>query len=283
MPGDSQAAATHGFRSLTLRRPRLPGWVRRRPEWVLSPMLLGIILALWQAASRLDLVSRYVLPVPTDIALALAAGIADGRFPQHALVTLGEAAAGFGIAVVVGVVTGTLIAEIRFLERGVYPWLVALQTMPKIALAPLLVVWFGFGPSSKIAVASIIAFFPMLVTTIAGLRNTDQGRLDVLRALGARRWRCFWSAKLPGALPHIFAGLSIAALFCMTGAIVGEFVGSSAGLGYLIVQANARMNIPEVFAILLALGAIGVLLFGAVQALRRRVLFWEPKQELNRR
>jgi NitT/TauT family transport system permease protein len=274
MPGDTRALAAT---EIALPRPRWPAWLRRRPEILLSPLALLAVLSLWQAAVRFGLVSRFVLPAPTDIIAALGEGLGSGLFLQHGLVTLSEAAAGFAIAVAAGLVIGTLIAEIRFLERAVYPYLVALQTMPKIALAPLLVVWFGFGMSSKIAVATIIAFFPMLVTTIAGLRNTDQGRLDVLRALGASPWRCFIAAKLPGALPHIFAGLSIAAVFCLTGAIVGEFVGASKGLGYLIVQANARMNIPQVFAILLVLGCIGLAAFSAVQALRRRVLFWEPK------
>jgi NitT/TauT family transport system permease protein len=280
MSGESQAVTAP---KLALAAPRLPAWLRARPELLLTPFLLVGLLGIWQGAVGLGLVSRFVLPAPSDIALALGAGLVDGLFLRHGLVTLGEATAGFAIAVCAGLIIGTLIAEIRFLERAIYPYLVALQTMPKIALAPLLVVWFGFGPASKIAVAAIIAFFPMLVTTIAGLRNSDQGRLDVLRALGASRWRCFIAAKLPGALPHLFAGLSIAVLFCLTGAIVGEFVGASAGLGYLIVQANARMNIPQVFAILVVLGGLGLAGFLGVQALRRRVLFWEPKQEPIRR
>jgi NitT/TauT family transport system permease protein len=263
--------------------PALPAWLRERPELALTPLAFLGIVSLWQAVAELELLSRFVLPAPSEIAASLAAGMASGLFAEHALVTVGEAAAGFGIAAIAGLVVGTLVAELRWLERSVYPYLVALQTMPKIALAPLLVVWFGFGPGSKIAVAAVISFFPMLVTTLAGLRNTDQGRLDVLRALGAGRWRCFISAKLPGALPHIFSGLSIAVVFAMTGAIVGEFVGASAGLGYLIVQANARMNIPQVFAILLVLGAIGVLAYGTVQALRRRLLFWAPQEEHDRR
>jgi NitT/TauT family transport system permease protein len=262
--------------------PSLPAWLKVRPELALAPLACLVLLSAWQAAVRFDLVSRHVLPAPSDIAASLVAGLGNGLFLQHGMVTLGEAATGFAMAIVAGIVAGTLIAEIRFLERAVYPWLVALQTMPKIALAPLLVVWFGFGPGSKIAVAAIISFFPMLVTTIAGLRGTDQGRLDVLRALGASRWRCFIAAKLPGALPHIFSGLSIAVVFSMTGAIVGEFVGASAGLGYLIVQANARMNIPQVFAILMVLGALGVLAYGTIQALRRRLLFWAPQEELSR-
>ena len=122
----------------------------------------------------------------------------------------------------------------------------------------------------------------VLVTAIAGLRGCDRGQLDVLRALGAGRWRCLAAVKLPNALPQIFSGLSIAVVFSMTGAIVGEFVGASAGLGYLVVQANARMDIPRVFAILLVLGAIGVLAYALVQAARRRLLFWSPQAEPSR-
>jgi NitT/TauT family transport system permease protein len=247
---------------------------------VLTPALFLAITGVWEAAVRLGFVSRHLLPSPSTIAVALLEGLRSGIYLENAWVTSLQALLGFAIACVSGVLIGGAIAEFPLLRRILYPYLVALQTMPKIALAPLLVVWFGFGPSSKIAVAAIIAFFPMLVTTIAGLRNTDAGRLDVLRALGAGPIRCFVAAKLPGALPHVFSGLSVAAIFCLTGAIVGEFVGASAGLGYLIIQANARMNIPQVFAILVVLGAIGLTAYGAIQALRRRVLFWEPKEEI---
>ena len=258
--------------------PRWPAWLRARPELALTPLVLVLVLAVWQAVVSLGLVSQYVLPAPSNIGLALAQGISSGLFLHHGLVTLGEAAGGFAIAVSAGLIIGTLVAEVRLVERAVYPYLVMVQTMPKIALAPLLVVWFGFGSTSKVAVAAIISFFPMLVTTLAGMRATDQGRLDRILV-----GDCIAElAKLPDALPHIFSGLSIAVVFCMTGAIVGEFVGASAGLGYLIVQANARMNIPQVFAILLALGAIGVTGYALVQGLRRRLLFWEPKQELSR-
>lgn len=282
MSGQETLAALPPVGPKPAPRP-VPAWLRERPELALAPLVFLALMTIWQGLAWTGWISRFVLPAPSSIAEALVAGLASGLFLQHALVTVSEAAIGFGIAVGAGLAIGTLVAESRFLERAVYPFLVALQTMPKIALAPLFVVWFGFGPSSKIAVAAIISFFPMLVTTIAGLRGTDQGRLDVLRALGAGRWRCLISVKLPGALPHIFSGLSIAVVFAMTGAIVGEFVGASAGLGYLIIQANARMNIPQVFAILLVLGGIGVLAFGTVQTLRRRLLFWAPQEELSRK
>ncbi|MCK8784402.1 ABC transporter permease [Roseomonas sp. NAR14] len=277
-----QATASRLPRPRAMPWPALRAALRRRPELLLTPLLALALLLLWEAAVRGGLVGRFVLPAPSAVLVALGAGLADLSLPWHALVTMGEAAAGFAIAVAAGLVVGTLVAEFRILERAVYPWLVAIQTMPKIALAPLLVVWFGFGPSSKIAVAAVISFFPVLVTTLAGLRGCDRGQLDVLRALGAGRWRCFASVRLPNALPQIFSGLSIAVVFAMTGAIVGEFVGASAGLGYLIVQANARMDIPQVFAILLVLGAIGVLAYALVQAARRRLLFWSPQAEPSR-
>ena len=152
--------------------------------------------------------------------------------------------------------------------------------MPKIALAPVLLVWFGFGLGSKIAVAAVISLFPVLVNTIAGLARTAiAGRLDVLRALGASRWDCFRLVKLPNALPFVFSGLSAAVMFAFTGALVGEFVGSSAGLGYLIVQANNSMDIPQVFAILLVLVAIGVAAFAAMQMARRKFLFWSANKD----
>jgi len=181
--------------------------------------------------------------------------------------------------VAIGLTLGTLIAEFRVVERILYPYLVALQTMPKIALAPVLLVWFGFGLGSKIAVAAVISLFPVLVNTIAGLKNCDSGRLDVLRALGASRWDCFRLVKLPNALPFVFSGLSAAVMFALTGALVGEFVGASAGLGYLIVQANSNMDIPQVFAILLILVLIGVAAFAAMQMARRKFLFWSANED----
>jgi len=237
---------------------RLFRW-RPLPDLALTAILVAGVIGACQAAVAFGLVSRFVGP--------------------HILVTVGEAAIGFAIAVAIGLTLGTLIAEFRVVERILYPYLVALQTMPKIALAPVLLVWFGFGLGSKIAVAAVISLFPVLVNTIAGLKNCDPGRLDVLRALGASRWDCFRLVKLPNALPFVFSGLSAAVMFALTGALVGEFVGASAGLGYLIVQANSNMDIPQVFAILLILVLIGVAAFAATQMARRKFLFWSATED----
>jgi NitT/TauT family transport system permease protein len=249
------------------------------PDLALTAILVIGVIGACQALVYFGIVSRFVVPLPSSILPALGELVNGGTLGENILVTVGEAAIGFGIAVAVGLTLGTLIAEFGMVERILYPYLVALQTMPKIALAPVLLVWFGFGLGSKIAVAAVISLFPVLVNTIAGLKSCDPGRLDVLRALGASRWDRFRLVKLPNALPFIFSGLSTAVMFALTGALVGEFVGASAGLGYLIVQANNSMDIPQVFAILLILVVVGVAAFGVLQKARRKFLFWSPSED----
>jgi NitT/TauT family transport system permease protein len=244
-----------------------------------SALLVIGVVGLCQALVAFGIVSRFVIPLPSSVLPAFEELVNSGTLLDNILVTVGEAAIGFCIAVAIGLTLGTLIAEFRVVERILYPYLIALQTMPKIALAPVLLVWFGFGLGSKIAVAAVISLFPVLVNTIAGLKGCDPGRLDVLRALGASQWDCFRLVKLPNALPFIFSGLNAAVMFALTGALVGEFVGASAGLGYLIVQANSNMDIPQVFAILLILVVVGVAAFAAMQKLRSKFLFWSPNED----
>jgi NitT/TauT family transport system permease protein len=265
--------------------PRLGGVFRSSlrlrlpPDLGLTFVLCFAAIAACQALVALGIVSPFVLPLPSSIPAALVGLIDSGALADNVLTTVWEAACGFAIATAMGLALGALIAEFLLVERIVYPYLIALQTMPKIALAPVLLVWFGFGLGSKIAVAAVISLFPILVNTIAGLKSCEPGRLDVLRALGASRWDRFRLVKLPNALPFIFSGLSTAVMFALTGALVGEFVGSSHGLGYLIVQANSQMDIPQVFAVLLILCAIGTAAFGAMQLARRRFLYWAPNEE----
>ena len=242
-------------------------------------LLCVSVIAACQALVSAGIVSKFVLPLPSSIPPELIGLIDTGVLGDNVLTTVWEAFCGFAIATGLGLTLGALIAEFRVVERIVYPYLIALQTMPKIALAPVLLVWFGFGLGSKIAVAAVISLFPILVNTIAGLKGCDQGRLDVLRALGAGKWDRFRLVKLPNALPFVFSGLSTAVMFALTGALVGEFVGSTHGLGYLIIQANSQMNIPQVFAVLLVLCAIGTTAFGLMQLLRRRFLYWSPNEE----
>ena len=253
--------------------------MKRYVHLVATPLILVVLVLVWGFYVRAFEVSPLILPSPASVGASIVDLLQSPRTWNHIWYTLYETIAGFLIAVIVGIGLGALLGNTPWLERTLNPLIVGLQVMPKIALVPLFVVWFGFGLGSKIAVAAVISLFPVLVNTIAGLKGCDQGRLDVLRALGASRWDCFRLVKMPNALPFVFAGLSTAVMFALTGALVGEFVGANQGLGYLIVQANNFMDIPRVFAVLAVLCAVGTAAFGILQFARRKFLYWDPNKE----
>ncbi|MDF1872345.1 ABC transporter permease [Vannielia sp.] len=240
----------------------------------LSPLLLVAMLLLWEALIHLFDVPAIVVPTPSAVAVAMWEGIASGLFWPHFLVTLWEIIAGFGIGSVVGIALGVLIGLSPLMERLVYPYVVAFQTLPKVAIAPIIVIWFGYGISSKIIITATIAFFPLLANTIVGLRSAPREQVEMLEACTANRWQIFRMIRLPQALPYIFVGLDVAVVLSVIGAIVGEFVGAKAGLGYLILQKNFSFDMAGVFAILIILSLIGVGLHLLVVAIQRRVLFW---------
>lgn len=249
---------------------------------VLPPLLfLAALLAAWHYASRHLGLDPMLLPAPGDVAEQLADGFSSGIFPRHLGVTLLEAALGFVVAVLAGVGLGAVVAQAPLLERTLNPFLIAFEAMPKIALAPLIIVWFGYGIASKAVLAAAIAFFPVFISTIQGLRACEPGRLDVLRALGANRRQVFRLVQLPSALPFIFSGINVAVVFVLLGSIVGEFVGAKEGLGTLILYANENLDTARTFSILAMLAALGFALHTVVGLLRRRLLFWaEPPSNL---
>jgi NitT/TauT family transport system permease protein len=248
------------------------GWTKG--DLVISGAALILFLAAWESIVRLLNVPEIVLPPPTSILEALRAIVMSGAVLSHLGVTVTEVLAGFSLGAVAALVLGTLIAQFRLVDRVVYPYVIALQAVPKVALAPLLVIWFGFGISSKILMTAVIAFFPILVNTIAGLRSVEQDRLDLMVALNASRWQIFRYVRLPTALPFIFAGLDVGIVLSVIGAIVGEFAGANAGLGYLLLVYNADLKIAAVFALLVILAALGIILHAIVQAVQKRVMFW---------
>jgi NitT/TauT family transport system permease protein len=233
-----------------------------------------VLLGLWQMGVEVLAIPPYLLPAPSSIAVSLYGGFADGLFIRSFFITFLEAVAGFLLAAVAGVVVGTLIAQFRIVERLVYPYVVALQSVPKVAIAPLVIVWFGYGFSSKIVVSATIAFFPVLVNVIVGLKSVEQDKLDLMRSLNASRLQTMRLVQFPTALPFIFAGLDVAVVFSVLGAIVAEFVGSQSGLGNLLLTFNANLDISAVFACLILLGAMGMVLHLAIYHLQRRVVFW---------
>ncbi|MET3517368.1 NitT/TauT family transport system permease protein [Pseudacidovorax sp. 1753] len=245
--------------------------MRRR---VLIVAVFVAVVAAWQlAVTALD-VSHLIFPGPLAVVQALYDGIASGDIPSHLWVTLYEILAGFAAGALAGFVLGALIGQSALLEAVLYPYVVAFQTVPKVAVAPLFVLWFGFGTTSKVIITATIVFFPVLANTIVGLRSAPREQIDLMRAFTASGWHVFRMVRLPHALPYVFAGLDIGIVLSVIGAIVGEFVGAQAGLGYLILQRNFSMDAAGMFAILIVLSLIGIVLHAAVRWIARRVIFW---------
>lgn len=237
------------------------------------------LLGLWELAVRLAEVPEYLVPAPSRIGFALYQGIARGIYIEHIYFTLEETVLGFALGCALGFVLGSLIAQSRTLEYFFHPLIVMFQAMPKVAMAPIFVIWFGLGMRSKVVTAALVAFFPLMVNIIVGMRAADEDRISLMRSLAASRWQIFWMLRLPGALPFLFAGLEIAMIFALIGAVVAELVGSSAGLGALMLSLGFNMDVAGEFSILFILAILGLLLNGVIVLVRRRVLFWDRSRD----
>lgn len=249
-------------------------------RFLLSPSFASLlvfvcIVLIWHYSIYLFDLPALLLPGPISVLKAFWIGIIDGSYLRHSQATLLEVFWGFSVGTIAAVVVASILSQSRLLERMFYPYMVALQTFPKIAIAPLLITWFGFGIGPKAIIAGILAFFPVLINMMIGLRSVDRDQLELLRSFAASRWQILWLCKLRSALPFFFAGIETGIVLAMLGAITAEFVGARSGLGYLVVQKNAVMSIDGVFAILVLLGLIGVGLHLAVRYVHARVVFWK--------
>lgn len=255
--------------------------LRERPEIGLSILLFVMLIVVWEATIWFFSIPAIVLPAPTAIVKALWANLNTTRFYYHVGVTLWEILAGFAIGSVLGLLIGVSIGQWKILEKTVYPYVVAFQTVPKVAIAPMIIIWFGYGLTSKVVITALIVFFPVVVNCIAGMNAAPSQQIEMLRSFTATRWQIFRMVKLQTALPYIFAGLDVAIVLAVIGAIVGEFIGAQAGLGYLLLQKNFSMDTAGSFAILVILSAIGIILHQIMSIVRRRVVFWlESEQAL---
>jgi len=255
--------------------------MKRGVAFTIGSFVIGLLV--WEAAVAIWKIPAYILPGPSGILVALYRGLDSsllGRagYYYHFAVTFYEAILGLLIGSFGGIVLGTLVSQFPFFERTLFPWIVAFQAMPKIALAPLFVLWFGFGLTSKIVMVIVITFFPLLINSIAGFKSVDLEQIDLLRSYSASPWQIFKMVKLPNALPYIFAGLDMAVVLSVLGAIVGEFVGARSGLGALIMQMNVSMDVRGVFSVLVILAALGLALHFLVMRIERKILFWAPKE-----
>jgi NitT/TauT family transport system permease protein len=251
----------------------VPG--EQHSHWLGATVVFIVLIALWEWACRGLGVTPNLLPSPSAVGLELV-----GNFTtllRHTWVTAIELVVGFAIATVIGIALAILVDRSKMLSSVIRPYIIALQAMPKVALAPFFVIWFGFGITSKVAMAAIITFFPIFVSAVAGFAAMSPRMIDLMTVLRATPSQIMWKAKVPAALPYIFAGLEIGILLALTGAIVGEFVSATAGLGYLIAIYNSQLHTAAAFAALVMLVLLGVISYGMVLAVKRRVVFWLGK------
>jgi NitT/TauT family transport system permease protein len=192
----------------------------------------------------------------------------------HSWVTTYETLGGFALSVNNGIPLAIVIVASSIIDRALMPWLILSQTFPKVALAPLIVVWFGLGVFPKLVVTFLVAFFPIVISTVVGLRSIEREMLELAHSMRATRLQVFWHFRLPLALPNIFAGLKVAAAFAVVGAVIGEWVGASEGLGYLLILANANLDTSLLFAVLVMLMILGIVMYYSIEVIEQWLIPW---------
>jgi NitT/TauT family transport system permease protein len=251
-------------------------WFDRVPRSIAMTFVFAVFIGIWELITRLGFVSPIILPTPMETLkdiVFVGRNLVTGDYMLLALwTTLRTVAYAFAIALAIGFSLGVLVGETAFGERAILPYLVAIDTMPKVAFAPLFIAWLGFGIESKVALAAFIATFP--VGTAAGLHSADANARMLFKTMGATRWQTLVKMKLPTGLPQMFTGLKIAAVGVMAGAITGEFIGGGRGFGEMIRIAATQLNTPRVFSLIIYLSLVGLSLFAAVAWIQRRFVFW---------
>ncbi|TMH36052.1 MAG: ABC transporter permease [Betaproteobacteria bacterium] len=245
-----------------------------RPFW-----LLVMLVVLWDVTIRLAKIPPYLIPPPLAVAKQLFA-----EWPmlwRETLPTLYATLGGFALSALIGVPIAMWIAYSRLVESFVYPLLVFSQSVPKVAIAPLFVVWFGFGIVPKVIAAFLLGFFPVVVATVQGFKSVEADVIDLARSTGANPLKVFLKFRLPTALPSIFSGLKVSVTLAVVGAVVGEFVGSNSGIGYVLQKANGTFDLPLMFAALVILSMVGVLLFLVIELIERWLMPWHASQRID--
>jgi NitT/TauT family transport system permease protein len=245
--------------------------VTRFGAWLLSAIF---VVFFWQWYTTKFAVSPALFPGPLQVGESLWVNSADGTFLRDLAVTIREVMIGFFLGSLVGFFLALVISEFQPVRTIVYPYVIGLQSVPKTALAPMFLIWFGFGTESKVALVVSTVFFPVLINTLSGIEQTDPGLLDMLRAYCGRRWRVFLRVKLPSALPALFAGLELAVVLAIIAAVVSEFLGAVGGLGYRILTYNTNLDMAGEFAALTVLSLTGFVLHAVIRFVGQRLVFW---------
>jgi ABC-type nitrate/sulfonate/bicarbonate transport system permease component len=249
-------------------------------NWLSVAGIILVLLGLWEGYVRVFQVQKWLLPAPSLIAATLVTS--RELLWHHTLVTVLEVVLGFGLSLLCGVVLACGMAFSRTLERSLYPFVIASQTIPIIVIAPLLLIWVGYGLAPKIIVVALIDFFPIVVNMVDGLKSVDPDVVHLLRILGANRWQIFVKVQLPSSLPFLFSGTRVAMAVSVIGAVIGEWVGSSQGLGYLMIRSKPQFLTERVFAAIVVLSALGITLFALVGVLEKLAIPWWHNEQRQR-
>lgn len=259
-------------------------FIDRIPRSVAMIGLFVLIIGIWYAVTALEIVSNIILPTPMETwsdFVFVGRNMASGGYMLEEMVTTTKTVlVAFGLAMAIGFSLGVLVGETKFGERAVMPYLVAIDTMPKVAFAPLFIAWLGFGIASKVALATFIATFPIVVSTAAGLYAASENERMLFKSIGASRMQILVRLKLPTGLPYVFTGLKIAAVGVMAGAITGEFLGGGEGVGALIRVSASQLDTPRVFSLIIYLSFLGLSLFLAVVWVQKTFVFWNKSDKL---
>jgi NitT/TauT family transport system permease protein len=255
----------------------------RALPWVSTAITLVLMIIIWKLVIAVFDVSPFVLPQPEDVIGGMGDLINSDGFWSDVRTTLTETLVGFGIALVLGIVGGTVLGRVVWLEQALRPVIVASQVVPKVALIPLFIIWFGFGITSKIIIVALLAFFPILLNVILGVRSVDAGHRDVMRSLNASRWQTFRRLEYPSTLPYVLAGMEVGIVFAVVGAVVGEYLGGDQGLGYRIVTSLNNLEAETLFAVIVVLTLFGFLLYLVVIGLKRLLIPWHESTVDNTR
>ena len=253
-------------------------WDERLRGW-LAPFSLILAVFLWWAITRFGQFPAFILPPPGLVLERFGQVLLDGSLLNHSLTTLQEVLAGMILGVAAATSLGYILAKSPAIERLTPPYIIASQAVPVVAIAPLLVIWFGSGLLSKVLITALIVFFPVLINTVVGVRSVPDDLRDLMRSLLASRWQTFAKLEVPAALPVYLGGLRVGATLSVIGAVVGEFVGSDRGLGFMINQARGQYDTALVFVAILSLVALALGLYGAVMLAEKRLLSWQQRPE----
>jgi NitT/TauT family transport system permease protein len=256
-----------------------PIYAFRRQSFLLLILTLGLGLLAWQIVASAGVLPAFLLPSPAAVWLRFLKAAADGSLFRNSAVTLGEVLSGLTVGLFAATALGYLLARSRLLERVLSPYIVASQSIPIVAIAPLLVIWFGPGLFSKILICALIVFFPILISTVVGMRSVPEDLRDLMRSLQATRWQTLTLLEIPAALPVFLGGLRVGATLAVIGAVVGEFVGADRGLGLLINQGRGVYDTALVFVAIFSLVFMAMALYGAVVLLETRLLSWQQRPE----